>query len=125
MLYWVEEALREEEIEVPIVNMTEVLARQMLKDPELQRLLPCHCDQCLDDVLAMALNHLPPRYAATDEGQVYVQVEYLRPQLRSDVLRELTQAALRVSRQPHHPPRGPGQSASDPASEEGEGGSRT
>ncbi|SIS84595.1 late competence development ComFB family protein [Alicyclobacillus vulcanalis] len=86
-----------------IVNMTEVLARQILREPELLKLLPCHCDRCVDDVLAMALNHLPPRYATSDEGQLYVQVEYLRPQLRSDILRELTQAVMRVSSHPHHP----------------------
>jgi len=109
---------------MPIVNMTEVLARQILKDPELQKLLPCHCDQCLDDVLAMALNHLPPRYATTDEGQLYVQVEYLRPQLRSDILRELTQAALRVSSHPHHPGSGSGGVGADSSPAEGEGGLR-
>ncbi|WP_062309113.1 late competence development ComFB family protein [Alicyclobacillus sendaiensis] len=104
-----------------VVNMTEVLARQILKDPELLKLLPCHCDRCLDDVLAIALNHLPPRYAATDTGQLYVQVEYLRPQLRSDILRELAQAALWVSSHPHHQSvEGAG---GDAPSAKGEGGS--
>ncbi|MBF8377812.1 late competence development ComFB family protein [Alicyclobacillus mali] len=108
-----------------VVNMTEVLARQMWKDPELQKLLPCHCQQCLDDVLAMALNHLPPRYATTDEGQLYVQVEYLRPQLRSDILRELTQAALWVSSHPRHASAESDAAGGDSAPMESEGGSHT
>lgn len=86
-----------------VENVTERLAREMLDDHEVKGILSCHCQQCQDDVLAIALNHLPSRYVSTHQGGVFVKANYLHPQLQSDTLRELIRAAQLVSQNPHHP----------------------
>ncbi|GLG02445.1 hypothetical protein Alches_24860 [Alicyclobacillus hesperidum subsp. aegles] len=88
---------------MPIVNVTEQLATQLLQDSEIYDLLKCKCEQCISDVLAMALNRLPARYVTTDTGRVFVNASYyLHPQLQSDIVTELTRSALQVSSHPHH-----------------------
>lgn len=89
--------------DVPIYNVTERLAREMLGEHEVKATLSCGCHQCQDDVLAMALNQLPARYVSTDQGGVFVKANYLNPQLQSDILGELIRAGLQVSEHPHHP----------------------
>ncbi|GMA63962.1 late competence development ComFB family protein [Alicyclobacillus fastidiosus] len=85
-----------------VYNVTEYLATDMLASAEVRRFLTCSCQQCANDVLAMALNHLPTRYVSTEQGSVYVKADYLHPQWQSDVLAELIRAAQRVALQPHH-----------------------
>lgn len=85
-----------------VFNYTEQLARQMFMSNAVNSLLKCHCEQCCDDVLAMALSNLPARYASTETGRAFVKANYLQIQLQSDVLRELTTAAMVVSNHPHH-----------------------
>ncbi|TDY46303.1 competence protein ComFB [Alicyclobacillus sacchari] len=88
---------------MPIVNVTEQLAMQILQDSEIYDLLKCKCEQCISDVLAMTLNRLPARYVTTDAGRVFVNVNYyLQPQLQSDIVTELTRSALQVANHPHH-----------------------
>ncbi|EPZ53231.1 hypothetical protein N007_00335 [Alicyclobacillus acidoterrestris ATCC 49025] len=85
-----------------VYNVTERLAKEMIASPEVQGVVQCSCAQCLDDILAIALNHLPARYVSTDQGGTYVKADYMHPQWQSDVLAELIRAAEVVGRQPHH-----------------------
>lgn len=86
-----------------LVNVTEVLVRSALRDAYLGKgRLTCECEQCTEDVMAIALNQLPARYVATDQGVAYVRAQYIDPQLQSDVLRELAFAAQKVSQTPRH-----------------------
>ncbi|WP_067621230.1 late competence development ComFB family protein [Alicyclobacillus acidiphilus] len=85
-----------------VFNYTEQLAKEMLKRDEINSILTCKCEQCVDDVLAMALNKLPARYVSTESGRVFVKANYMQPQLQSDVLKELTSAAMVVASHPHH-----------------------
>lgn len=86
-----------------LVNVTESLMRRVLEDAYLKRgRLKCECSQCIDDIMAIALNHSPSRYVSTDEGNVYVKAQYFEPQLQSDVVRELAIAAQRVGENPRH-----------------------
>ncbi|WP_067933450.1 late competence development ComFB family protein [Alicyclobacillus kakegawensis] len=86
-----------------LCNVTETLAR-MVFDQALagSGKLACECPRCRDDILAYALNRLPSRYVTSDLGQAYVKAQYLDSQMRLDLLRELTIAALAVGANPHH-----------------------
>ncbi len=86
-----------------VYNVTETMVRELFANAFLNnRSLACNCAQCHDDILAMALNHLPTRYVATDKGQAYAKAQYFDPQLQSDVLRELELAAEHVGLHPRH-----------------------
>ncbi len=58
-------------------------------------------ERALADVMAIALNQLPPRYVATERGEVIAKSQ-LRQQVESDVYRELTKALERVMQSPRN-----------------------
>lgn len=77
----------------------------------VERLLPdvlkgytdiCKCDQCIDDIKAIALNGLKPLYIATSKGEVYSKVNELEAQFKTDAIREITKAIEIVSKNPNH-----------------------
>lgn len=62
-----------------IVNVMEVFVEQ-----KMEEILPttdcCSCDKCLDDIRAMALNKLPPKYVSTDKGKLFSKLNSLKEQ---------------------------------------------
>jgi competence protein ComFB len=77
-------------------NMMEEIARHCLKEllnsqPSLSNLN----DTQVADILALALNRLPPKYVSTARGEVFAKTQ-LRNQVESDVYRELTYAIDKV-----------------------------
>lgn len=83
-----------------IKNILEKALRDLL--PELYQMKPdlCHCKQCEDDVLALALKALPPKYVSREEGEVYARVELESPQFQVDMLEALLLAAEKVIAHP-------------------------
>ena len=64
----------------------------------------CGCEQCEDDVLAFALNHLRPRYAGgTREGVAVTSVDLQRDQTRAELMVAVLDAMRRVTNNPRHP----------------------
>ncbi|HZG76971.1 MAG TPA: late competence development ComFB family protein [Paenibacillus sp.] len=81
-------------------NLMEEIVSKVLKEmvaaqPELEKLDPMH----RDDMMAIALNKLPPRYTTTTRGEVIVKSQ-VRAQLESDVYRELSEAYKIVTKSP-------------------------
>ncbi len=79
-------------------NLLEELVAQ-----EYERLRPadfCGCAQCRDDVVVFALNRLPPRYVAGNEGEVIAHVALYRDQPIADVSMVLVEAFRRVASAP-------------------------
>lgn len=62
----------------------------------------CRCPVCRADVIAYALNHLPPRYVATDMGRMLVQLDSYESQFRADVVAALSEARKVVRERPRH-----------------------
>ncbi|QRF22313.1 late competence development ComFB family protein [Alicyclobacillus sp. TC] len=85
-----------------LVNVTELLVRHAMSEMEWRRRLPCDCEQCRDDVMALALNQLSPRYVSTDRGEAYVKAQYMNSQLQMDIVRELAVSLQRVANNPRH-----------------------
>lgn len=61
----------------------------------------CKCEQCTDDMRAMALNHLKPFYITCKKGEVYGQFHNLVQQNRADVIREVVGAIEFISKHSH------------------------
>lgn len=62
----------------------------------------CTCEACRNDIIAYALNQLPPKYVATRKGEVYSKTFILRNQHRTDIMAALTKAASVVKANPRH-----------------------
>jgi competence protein ComFB len=62
----------------------------------------CSCSICQHDTVAIALNQLPPRYVAREQGEIYTKLNTLEIQYRADVYAALTKAIMLVSANPRH-----------------------
>lgn len=62
----------------------------------------CKCEKCRYDIVALALNFLPPRYVATEKGQTYTRIKALEQQFNIDILTAISNAIKIVNSQPHH-----------------------
>lgn len=83
-----------------IVNFNEVLVLEAMR--RLYRATPalCRCTSCLEDVYALAINALPPRYIqATSVRQYRESPAYVPP---VDAVARVREAAERVRQSPRH-----------------------
>lgn len=62
----------------------------------------CTCEQCRADVVAYALNQLPPQYVTTSVGANMSKLSNLRLQHTTDIHVALTQAFQMVLASPRH-----------------------
>ncbi|KAB2951663.1 late competence development ComFB family protein [Heliorestis acidaminivorans] len=83
-------------------NLMEDVVKQLFDDvislhPEI-----CQCDHCRHDIMAVALNHLPPRYVVTVKGEVYTKINMLAQQFRIDAIAAIAQGMVTVTKKPRH-----------------------
>jgi competence protein ComFB len=74
-------------------TLTEILAEEPYRELDLN-------DKSKLDILAYALNRLPPRYVVTDKGHLYTRVDELKQQFTTDLIVELTKAIKFVQSNP-------------------------
>ncbi|MBZ4688224.1 MAG: competence protein ComFB [Clostridia bacterium] len=80
-----------EDIVWPMIN--EVLA----KNPDI-----CNCEICVNDIAALTLNELPPKYVAREKGEVFSRTSILENQYRADVYAAISRAMDKVKKEPRH-----------------------
>ena len=90
---------------MPDSNVINVM--EQMVDEKLAELLPksncCKCKQCVDDMRAIALNHLKPKYVSTDAGVLYTRVAAsMEKQSNMDINVAVYNAIDIVSANPHH-----------------------
>ncbi|HZK18478.1 MAG TPA: late competence development ComFB family protein [Clostridia bacterium] len=68
----------------------------------LKQMDVCKCEKCRADIIAIALNNLPPKYVVTEMGQLYAKVKELEQQFAVDVQSAVVKAALIVKDNPKH-----------------------
>lgn len=84
-------------------NYMELVAAQKLEEV-LKYMNICKCDKCKLDIMAIALNDLPPRYVVTEVGELYTKVSELASQFEVDTETALVKAAMFVGKNPKHAP---------------------
>ncbi|MCR5481627.1 MAG: late competence development ComFB family protein [Clostridia bacterium] len=84
-----------------LLNLAELLTEELLPQV-VRRMRVCDCKNCTNDILALALNSLPPKYVTTDSGKQYKMLELYRAQYETDVIAALTRACVRVKGCPRH-----------------------
>lgn len=84
-------------------NFSEVLVKKALEEFLPKADLPCKCERCQADIMAFALNRLPPRYYISLKGEVLVNFESQSLPDRARVLAEIVAASQIVAAYPSHP----------------------
>ncbi|MEZ0536228.1 late competence development ComFB family protein [Caldicellulosiruptoraceae bacterium PP1] len=73
-----------------------------LLDKVLKDIDVCKCEKCKNDILALSLNRLPPKYVVTEEGELYTRIESLKEQFEIDIIASIAAAAFIVKQNPKH-----------------------
>jgi Late competence development protein ComFB. len=84
-------------------NHTEIVVYQALQDYLRQNKTSCTCELCQADIMALALNRLPPRYYVSLQGGIITQCESHALPDQARVMAEVVRAAQQVSSTPSHP----------------------
>lgn len=61
----------------------------------------CTCEKCMDDIRAIALNHIQPFYITCKKGEIYGEFSMRVQQNKLDILREIVSAVETVSKNKH------------------------
>lgn len=89
-----------------IRNYTEINAEHTLKDllerPEFAD--TCTCEHCIDDIMAISLNNLKPKYITTRTGEVFSEYEMKDYQYLNDIKTEVVRALEKVRANCKHEP---------------------
>lgn len=88
--------------ELPVVNVMERVVDDHF--PAVMKKFPgaCCCRQCLSDIKALTLNNLKPHYVSSAKGDVFARVNTSDMLVKIEVLRAMTEAVERVSKNPRH-----------------------
>lgn len=62
----------------------------------------CRCEQCMDDIMAKALNNLKPYYITTKKGEIFAEYSSLETQHQAEVIAEVIKAIEFVSKNVKH-----------------------
>jgi competence protein ComFB len=89
-----------------VINCTEIAVRELfpevLKSYQQRIGQVCTCQRCLDDIVALALNYLPPHYVASEMGTIITGVDYQQIGGRTEVFTQICNATRIVSENPRH-----------------------
>lgn len=90
-----------EEDHLGYINVMQVLVDE--KAPKYIRMFGlCDCKRCLEDVKALTLNNLPPKYVVIDQSDRVPKLTFYEGKYSSDITAQLLKACQKVSERPHH-----------------------
>ena len=84
------------------VNYIEKIVREELDKSYKRDKDLCTCDRCFQDIMTLTLNHLPPKYVASNIGHIMTMYNLTKDQLHAQVMVELLKAIEQVKRSPRH-----------------------
>lgn len=85
-----------------LCNFNEVMVKRAVDEYLPKADLPCKCEKCKADIIAFALNRLPPRYYVSLKGEVMTHFEAQMVPDRARVLSEVVSAAQIIAAYPSH-----------------------
>lgn len=83
-------------------NYIEKVVREVLEEILSRKNDICKCEKCRLDMMAIALNNLPPQYYVSDKGEVFSKLMSTYADMRTKVLTEVTKAVMQVEKRPSH-----------------------
>lgn len=88
-------------MEITLVNYMEACVAELLP-AVIDKSDICKCDKCRMDIMAYALNHLPPKYVATRKGHMYAKLDAMHTQFSTDIITALSTGMEIVGANPRH-----------------------
>ncbi|WLD94815.1 late competence development ComFB family protein [Alkalihalobacillus sp. AL-G] len=85
-----------------VMNVMELLAMDCMERNWNNLPLKCKCEICMQDVYAITLNKLKPRYVSKEKGYAYVKAQHLDEQSKVNILNEMIKASNLVNHSPSH-----------------------
>ncbi len=85
-----------------LVNYMEAAVREELPVLLSQRQDICKCEDCLYDILAYALNRLPPKYVVSERGHVHTKVDFAEIQHEVDITTVVLQGMDTIGKRTRH-----------------------
>lgn len=86
-----------------LVNYMENVVNYALLELKSSYPFVCMCDQCKDDMKAIALNSITPHYVASATGEMYTRINELTQQYSTDAMLALARAIEIVHNSRRHP----------------------
>ncbi len=83
-------------------NYIEKIVRDKLADLFGEDTTVCQCDNCVQDILTLTLNRLPPMYVSSNVGHIMTMFNLSHDQLTAQVMVELLKAVQLVKNNPRH-----------------------
>ena len=83
-----------------VVNVMERVVEERL-EKLLEEYDCCKCEKCIDDMMAMALNTLKPKYVNSVKGELFSRIDATKYQNTIDIDVAVTKAIETVSASPH------------------------
>jgi len=84
-----------------LVNILEEVMR-LTAPSVMEELGMCCCERCVNDVMAIALNAMSPKYVVTQRGALFSKVASYGNQYKTDMLSAITKACIQVKTEPSH-----------------------
>jgi len=92
--------IRDEKDEVILYNVTEKLVLDKL-DATLKKMNCCRCDRCKEDIVAISLNNLKPKYIVANKDNIKEKIHEFS-EMGKEVTTEVIKAVLKVRKNPRH-----------------------
>lgn len=86
-----------------IVNIMEMLVEEM-SEKYISLFGLCRCEQCRKDVIAMALNHLPPQYVVMPKNNIRPRLAMYESRFSASIIAQILFACKEVLENPRHDP---------------------
>lgn len=83
-------------------NYMEILVDEVLPGMLVNEQEICHCDRCILDIKAIALNRLAPKYIVSDLGEIYRRYDDVSKQLEIDAIEAIMKSIELVKKCPRH-----------------------
>ena len=88
---------------MPVKNyMEEIIDDEIMEI--IKHIEMCKCEKCIDDIKAIALNNLEPKYFSTHKGEVYNKINELKTQFRVEIVKEVVKGTEIVKKHTMHKP---------------------
>ncbi|WP_432357470.1 late competence development ComFB family protein [Sporosarcina sp. UB5] len=86
---------------MPVYNVMEEVVQGVLQQYEKELHLNCNCKRCKDDIMAIALNEIKPRYIVNSDLSPYIRATHVADhQGATNILSTVVKAARIVSANP-------------------------
>lgn len=81
-------------------DIVPTLVKVMMHSPDYQTY--CHCDTCINDICALTLNSLEPRYVTTEEKRQLIMNLFQKDFMRQTITKHIVAAIHVVAKSPNH-----------------------